>query len=96
VDSIGSEKSALLVDEQWFQQWVAFGMLEIAVFLTNHAAFLSYCEHRDKTANRLALYRGGGGATNPPPPRRAAALPRRPGHHTPPDQRLIPPQAPLS
>jgi hypothetical protein len=29
VDSIGSEKSALLIDEQWFQQWVAFGMLEL-------------------------------------------------------------------
>lgn len=52
VDSIGSEKSALLVDEQWFQQWVAFGMLEIAIYLTNHAAFLSYCEHRDETVNR--------------------------------------------
>jgi hypothetical protein len=49
VDSIGSEKSGLLIDEQWFQQWVAFGMLEIAVYLTHHAAFLNYCENRDKT-----------------------------------------------
>jgi hypothetical protein len=55
VDSIGSEKSALLIDEQWFQQWVAFGMLEIAVYLTHHAAFLNYCEHRDKRRKRGSL-----------------------------------------
>jgi hypothetical protein len=52
VDSIGSENSALRIDEQWFQQWVAFGMLEIAAFLNNHAAFLRYCDHRDKTGKR--------------------------------------------
>lgn len=52
VDSNGSEKSALLIDEQWFQQWVAFGMLELAVYLNNHAAFLRYCERRDKTVKR--------------------------------------------
>ena len=52
MDTNGSEKSALLIDEQWFQQWVAFGMLEIAVYLNNHAAFLRYCERRDKTVKR--------------------------------------------
>ena len=52
MDSIGSEKSELLIDEQWFQQWVAFGMLEIAAYLNKYAAFFRYCEHRDKTGKR--------------------------------------------
>ena len=35
-----------VVDERWFSEWVAFGMLEIAVYLTKHAAFESYCKCR--------------------------------------------------
>jgi hypothetical protein len=41
-----------VVDERWFSEWVAFGMLEIAVYLTKHAAFQRYCESRDNKPNR--------------------------------------------
>jgi hypothetical protein len=41
-----------VVDERWFCEWVAFGMLEIAVYLTKHAAFQTYCERRDAKPNR--------------------------------------------
>lgn len=46
MDPISSEKPPI-VDERWLQQWISFGMLELAVYLTNHAAFHSYCEHRE-------------------------------------------------
>ncbi len=50
MDSTGSEKPmSPPVDEHWLQQWVAFGMLDIAVYLTRYAAFLEYCERREKT-----------------------------------------------
>ena len=35
------------VDERWFQEWVAFGMLEMAAYLTNHAMFAAYLARRD-------------------------------------------------
>lgn len=33
--------------ERWIRDQVAFGMLDIAIFLTRHAAFAEYCDRRD-------------------------------------------------
>ena len=46
MDSTGSEKAAPLIDEEWLQQWVAYGMLEIAMYLSKYDAFRRYCERR--------------------------------------------------
>jgi hypothetical protein len=35
------------VDERFFHEWVAFGMLELAVYLTRHAQFSAFCMERD-------------------------------------------------
>jgi hypothetical protein len=35
------------VDERFFHEWVAFGMLELAVYLTRHAQFAAFCNERD-------------------------------------------------
>ena len=35
------------VDERFFHECVAFGMLELAVYLTRHAQFAAYCLERD-------------------------------------------------
>jgi hypothetical protein len=35
------------VDERFFPEWVAFGMLELAVYLTRHAQFAAFCTDRD-------------------------------------------------
>jgi hypothetical protein len=35
------------VDERFFHEWVAFGMLELAVYLTRHAQFAAYCIERE-------------------------------------------------
>ena len=35
------------VDERFFHEWVAFGMLELAVYLTRHAQFANFCIERD-------------------------------------------------
>ena len=35
------------LDERFFHEWVAFGMLELAVYLTRHAQFAAYCVERD-------------------------------------------------
>ncbi|HEY8859984.1 MAG TPA: hypothetical protein VIM27_11075 [Gaiellales bacterium] len=35
------------VDERFFHEWVAFGMLELAVYLTRHAQFAAFCYERD-------------------------------------------------
>ena len=40
------------IDEQWLQEWIAFGMLEIAVYLAKHARFAAYLAQRDQRANR--------------------------------------------
>jgi hypothetical protein len=36
------------VDERFFHEWVAFGMLELAVYLTRHAQFTAFCLDRDR------------------------------------------------
>ena len=52
MDSPGSPTPSLVIDEQWFTQWVAFGMLDLAVYLTKYAAFQRYCEAREARAGR--------------------------------------------
>jgi len=50
-----SQQPPRRVDEQWLQEWVAFGMLELAVYLTKHADFADYLtnrEHRVRRASR--------------------------------------------
>ena len=44
--SPSSQPQAIVVDEVWFREWVAFGMLEMTVYLTKHADFLDYCDRR--------------------------------------------------
>ncbi|MDX6592623.1 MAG: hypothetical protein QOJ13_1819 [Gaiellales bacterium] len=46
MDPHAPDMDSPVVDERWFCEWVAFGMLEIAVYLTKHAAFETYCERR--------------------------------------------------
>jgi hypothetical protein len=48
------EPQPLVVDEVWFREWVAFGMLELSVYLTKHADFLDYCERRRRRRRRRA------------------------------------------
>jgi hypothetical protein len=38
---------ALRPNDRWIRDQVAFGMLDIAIFLTRHAAFAEYCDRRD-------------------------------------------------
>jgi hypothetical protein len=52
MDTTGSEKPAPLIDEQWLQQWVAYGMLEIAMYLSKYDAFRRYCERRGSPGQR--------------------------------------------
>jgi len=50
-----SQQPPRRVDDQWLQEWVAFGMLELAVYLTKHADFADYLtnrEHRVRRASR--------------------------------------------
>lgn len=46
-----SETSRTVVDDRFMQDWVAYGMLELAVYLDRHARFADYCDRRD--ADRL-------------------------------------------
>ncbi len=34
-------------DDRFMQDWVAYGMLEMAVYLDRHARFADYCDRRD-------------------------------------------------
>jgi hypothetical protein len=42
------------IDETWLQQWIAFGMLDLAVYLTKQAKFAAYLAKRDQPAKRRA------------------------------------------
>jgi hypothetical protein len=42
------QSSSLRIDEQWLKQWIAFGMLELTVYLTRQAAFADYLSQRDQ------------------------------------------------
>jgi hypothetical protein len=47
MDSPASSVAHNAVDERFFHEWVAFGMLELAVYLTRHAQFAAFCIERD-------------------------------------------------
>ena len=46
--------SSRRIDENWLQQWVAFGMLEMAVYLTKQARFAAYLAKHDQPPKRRA------------------------------------------
>ena len=46
--------SSRRIDENWLQQWIAFGMLEMAIYLTKQAKFAAYITNRDQPAKRRA------------------------------------------
>jgi hypothetical protein len=46
--------SSRRIDENWLQQWIAFGMLEMAVYLTKQARFAAYLANHDQPATRRA------------------------------------------
>ena len=45
------------VDEDWLQRWIAFGMLDMAIYLTKHARFAAYLADRDQPGKRRARAR---------------------------------------
>jgi hypothetical protein len=47
-------RSSVQFDETWLQQWIAFGMLEMAVYLTKQAQFAAYLASRDQNRQRAA------------------------------------------
>ena len=42
------QSTTLRIDEQWLKQWIAFGMLELTVYLTKQAGFAAYISQRDQ------------------------------------------------
>ena len=46
--------SSRRIDENWLQQWVAFGMLEMAIYLTKQARFAAYLAKHDQPAKLRA------------------------------------------
>jgi hypothetical protein len=46
--------SSRRIDENWLQQWIAYGMLEMAIYLTKQAKFAAYLANRDQPAKRRA------------------------------------------
>ena len=46
--------SSLRIDEDWLQQWIAFGMLDMAIYLTKQARFAAYLARRDQGLKRPA------------------------------------------
>jgi len=47
MDRVDPDLDLRVIDPRFFAEWVAFGMLELAVYLTRHAEFEAYCERRD-------------------------------------------------
>jgi len=47
------------VDEAWLREWIAFGMLELAVYLTKQAQFAAYLATRNQPARRRARMKNG-------------------------------------
>jgi hypothetical protein len=54
---VKSQHSPLQIDEDWLQQWVAFGMLELAVYLTKQAQFAAFLSKRDRPGKRAVARR---------------------------------------
>jgi hypothetical protein len=52
VQSPQPARSSLRIDEDWLQQWIAFGMLDMAAYLTKHAKFADYLASREKSTRR--------------------------------------------
>jgi hypothetical protein len=52
VNSPAPKPSHMAIDERWLLDWVGFGMLEIAAYLSKHAAFAEYCKKRDESGRR--------------------------------------------
>ena len=46
--------SSRRIDENWLQQWIAFGMLDMAIYLNKQAKFAAYLANRDQPAKRRA------------------------------------------
>ena len=46
--------SSRRIDEDWLQQWIAFGMLDMAIYLARRAKFAAYLANRDQPAKRSA------------------------------------------
>jgi hypothetical protein len=46
--------SSRRIDENWLQQWIAFGMLEMAIYLTKQANFAAYLAKHDQHPKRRA------------------------------------------
>ena len=44
--------SSQRIDENWLQQWIAFGMLEMAVYLTKQARFAAYLAKHEQPPKR--------------------------------------------
>jgi hypothetical protein len=47
--SAAPRSTSLRIDEHWLKQWIAFGMLELTVYLTKQAAFAAYLSKRDQS-----------------------------------------------
>jgi hypothetical protein len=46
--------SSRRIDENWLQQWVALGMLDMAIYLTKQAKFAAYLAEHDQDTKRPA------------------------------------------
>jgi hypothetical protein len=49
--------SSRRIDEKWLQQWIAFGMLDMAIYLTKQAKFAAYLAKHDQPAKRVRVRR---------------------------------------
>ena len=47
VDRVDPDLDLRVIDPRFFAEWVAFGMLELTIYLTRYAEFDAYCERRD-------------------------------------------------
>lgn len=47
MDCVDPDLDLRVIDPRFFAEWVAFGMLELTIYLTRYAEFEAYCERRD-------------------------------------------------
>ena len=47
MDCVEPDLDLRVIDPRFFAEWVAFGMLELTIYLTCYAEFEAYCERRD-------------------------------------------------
>jgi hypothetical protein len=48
----GREPARPALSEAHVKQWIAYGMLSLAVYLERHAAFDEYCRRRERRLRR--------------------------------------------